>query len=57
MTQLSSARFAGDTWDLACADASGAPALPAQYGLLPIDDDEAPFGEVIYVNAELQGAR
>src|SRR6201994_4404282 len=25
MGQLSSARFAGDTWDLACADACGAP--------------------------------
>jgi hypothetical protein len=44
MAQLSSARFDGDTWDL------------AQHGLPPVDDDDAPFGEVIYVSAELQGA-
>jgi len=42
---LLSIESCGDTWDLL-----------AQHGLPPIDDDDAPFGEVIYVCAELQGA-
>ncbi|HWS94625.1 MAG TPA: SAM-dependent methyltransferase, partial [Mycobacterium sp.] len=28
--------------------------LLAQHGLPPIDDDDAPFGEVTYVSAELE---
>jgi methyltransferase (TIGR00027 family) len=35
---------------------TGTTDLLAQHGLAPIDDDDAPFGEVIYVRAELQGA-
>ena len=37
MTQTGSARFDGDS----------------QHGLAPIDGDEAPFGEVVYLSAEL----
>jgi hypothetical protein len=45
MTQMGSARFDGDT---STTD------LLAQHGLPPIDEDDAPFGEVIYVGSELK---
>lgn len=33
---------------------AGTTDLLAQHGLPPIEDDDAPFGEVIYVSAELR---
>jgi O-methyltransferase involved in polyketide biosynthesis len=38
-------------WQTAGASATD---LLAEHGLPPIDDDDAPFGEVIYVSAELR---
>lgn len=56
MTQTGLARFEGNSWDLASSIGLTGPfrcALFTQYGLQPIERDEAPLGEVVNLSAEL----
>jgi hypothetical protein len=49
---MSKARFEGDTWDFAepLVRAVGI----AGHGLSPIDADDAPFGDVVYLSSILR---